>query len=210
MSKSHQIFLQSQIIKFSRKIIVFLLIILVLLSIVYFVGEKINDRNKKIQEQMKKIEMSSSKTSSINANREAIKTAFAKLSAIKRANKEHGRQYIIELLTKQASNAGVSNFIIENITEKTTIIPSEYDDLATNKKIKMFETVITFNNILNLQYENLMQSLQKEANGAIVLKQIEVKRVLENIDVETIDEINKGNKISILSTRIVIHWFFIK
>jgi hypothetical protein len=136
-----------------------LAIVLLLLVVVYFIGEKINKRNKEIQAQMSKIEMSSSKTSAINANREAVKSAFAKLSQTKQANKEKGRQYIIELFTKEASNAGVSNFVIENISEKTAVIPKQYDDLAKNTKIQMFEVIVTFNSVLYAQYEDLFKAV---------------------------------------------------
>lgn len=210
MNRSYQVYLQNQSAVFTKRVITSSVVFLILLTVLYFVGKHFAQNNMKAEEQRRKIEMSSSKSTSLSANKAALVKAFDELSPVRRENSKHGRQYIIEFLTKAAANAGVSNFVIENISQKDSIIGVVYSDLQKISGITLYEVELTFNSILNAQMLSFIADINANTNGVAVLVQNETRRVIEDIDQDMIENINMGQKISMLGNRMVLHWFFIK
>lgn len=210
MNRSYQFYLKTQSVKFFKKIAIFLAIILALLTVIYFVGEYFNQNNKKAQEQLSKIELSSSKSASLGASKEAVSRAFKDLSPNRRTNQQIGRQYVIEFLTKEAEVAGLSNFVIESITEKDEIISSNYNELTQIPKIHLLEIVLTFNSVIHRQMYEFFNTVATTSNGVPIWQDVQTKKLIQNIDTETLEAINNGQKIAVLGHRVVVHWFFIR
>jgi hypothetical protein len=210
MNRSYQVYLQNQSGVFTKRVVTSSVVFLILLTALYFIGKHFAQSNIKAEEQRQKIEMSSSKSTSLSANKAALVKAFDELSSVRRENSKHGRQYIIEFLTKAAANAGLSNFVIENISQKDSLIGVIYNDVQKISGITLFEVEITFNSILSSQMMSFAADINTNINGVAVLVQNETRRVIDDIDQEMIESINMGQKISMLGNRMVLHWFFIK
>lgn len=210
MNRAYQFYLHGQFVKFCKKIAVFLVIILIFLAIVHLIGQHFNGSNKKAQEQLSKIEMSSYRSANLGANKDATNNAFNNLSVVRRTNKETGRQYVIEFLTKEVEKTGLSNFVIENVSDKSEAISKYYNDLTQMPNIHLVEVVVTFNSILHHQLEDFLQTIASSVNGAVVWQDIQTKKVVQSVTPDTLEAINEGKKVAMLGHRVVIHWFFIK
>ena len=210
MNRSYQIYLQNRSSMFLKKVLALSGIFISLVILVYFVNRHFAHKNKIADDQRKKIEISSSKSAALGANKIALEKAFLDLNPGRKVNKDNGRQYIIESLTKTASSLGVSNFVIENITQKNQTIERMYKDFSQNSNVELFEIELTFNSILNSQLMDFIQTLNKNINGVIVVHKIETKKIIEVVDSNVLESINTGQKISMLGNKLVLHWFFIK
>ena len=210
MNRSYQIYLQNRSSMFLKKVLALSGIFISLVILVYFVNRHFAHKNKIADDQRKKIEISSSKSAALGANKIALEKAFLDLNPGRKINKDNGRQYIIESLTKTASSLGVSNFVIENITQKNQTIERMYKDFSQNSNVELFEIELTFNSILNSQLMDFIQTLNKNINGVIVVHKIETKKIIEVVDSNVLESINTGQKISMLGNKLVLHWFFIK
>ena len=210
MNRSYQIYLQNRSSIFLKKVLAISGIFISLVILAYFINRHFAQKNKTAEEQRKKIEISSSKSAALGANKIALEKAFLDLNPARKVNKDNGRQYIIESLTKTASSLGVSNFVIENITQKNQTIEHMYKDFSQNSNVELFEIELTFNSILNSQLMDFIQTLNKNINGVIVVHKIETKKIIEVVDSNVLESINTGQKISMLGNKLVLHWFFIK
>lgn len=211
MNRAYQFYLHAKFLRFLKKIIVIIVIVLFLLTLVYLIGEYFNKNNKKTQEQISKIEMSSSKNASLIATKEMVNKAFKNLPPIKYENSQQiGRQYIIEILTKEADAASLSNFVIESIVDKDEIIALNYSDVSNIPRIHVMEIIVTFNSVLHRQMYEFLNSVSTISSGVPVWQNVESRKIVQNVDGDTLESINNGQKIAILGHRITIHWFFIR
>ena len=168
------------------------------------------NKNMQSEEQMKKIQISSSKSSAINVNKTLVLEAFEALPQQKKDNAENGRQYMIESLTRFAEQSNISNFVIDNISEKNSILQIAYKDLETAAHTQLFEIEVTFNSNFQRQTQEFLQNLNLEVNGQVIIQKIEAKRVVKEIDNSVINALNSGQNVSMVNTHLVLHWFFIK
>ncbi|MFT4967494.1 MAG: hypothetical protein ACI9CD_000501 [Candidatus Deianiraeaceae bacterium] len=209
MNRSYQVYLQNKYASFIKKVIVFSTIFLLLVVTLHFVEKYFANKNRNAEEDIRKVERSSSKNSSLNANRDAVSRAYLKLTALRRENKSHGRQYIIEYLTKISAKYNLSNFVIESISQKESIVNTMYADLKTMNAV-LYEVDITFNSIVTKQMESFINDVRKNINGAVVLQQVHSRRIMQDIDADLLESINNGQRVSMLGNRLILHWFFIK
>lgn len=210
MNRAYQVHLRNQSAAFLKKITIISATFLVLIIIALFLKNHFVKKNKQSEEQIKKIQISSSKSSAINTNKALVVEAFEVLSQQKKDNTENGRQYMIESLTRFADQANLSNFVIDNIAEKSSIVQISYKDLETTAHTQLFEIEVTFNSNFQRQTQEFLQSLNLEVNGQVIIQKIEAKRVVKEIDNGVINALNSGQNVSMVNTHLVLHWFFIK
>ncbi len=210
MNRSYQVHLSNQSEVFLKKIAVISAVFLTLMLIALFVKNHFVKKNTQSDAQMKRIQMSSSKSSALNANKSLVAKSFEALSQPKKDNTENGRQYIIESLTHFADQANLSNFSIDNISEKNSIMHIAYKDLETIADTQLFEIEITFNSNLQKQTQEFVQNLNLDVNGQVIVQKLDAKRVVKEIDNDVINALNSGQSIPMVDTHLVLHWFFIK
>ena len=210
MNRSYQVHLSNQSEFFLKKIAIISAIFLLLMIIALFLKNHFVKNNMQSDVQMKKIQISSSKSSAINANKALVVESFEILSQQKKDNTENGRQYIIESLTHFADQANLSNFAIDNISEKNSIIHIAYKDLETITNTQLFEIEVTFNSSLQKQTQEFLQNLNLDVNGQVIVQKLDAKRTVKEIDNDVINALNSGQNISMVDTHLVLHWFFIK
>ncbi len=210
MNRSYQVHLSNKSAAFLKKIAIISAIFLLLIVVAFFFKNHFVNKNKKSEIEIKKIQISSSKSSAINANKALVMQSFEALSQPKKDNTENGRQYMIESLTRFAEQANLSNFVIDNIAEKNSIVQIAYKDLETTAHPHLFEIEVTFNSNFQRQTQEFLQSLNLEVNGQVVIQKIEIKRVVKEIDNGVINALNSGQNVSMINTHLVLHWFFIK
>ncbi len=210
MNRSYQVYLRNQSSVFLKKVMIVSLTFLSLIIVAYIFKNHFTKKNTNAEEQRKKIEISSSKSHAINANKALIYESFEALSQARKDNAESGRQYMIESLTNIAQNSKLSNFVIENISEKNSIVSVMYKDLDTIAHPMMFEIEITFNSLFQRQTEEFIKSINTEINGQIIIQKLETRRVIKEIDNGVIEALNSGQNIAMVNNHLVLHWFFIK
>lgn len=209
MNRAYQVYLYNKSSFFMRRVVLFVFIILFITGSIFLVDKYFMKKNNHFEEQRSKIEVSSRRSATLSVNKNGLEKAFSELPTIKKENKELGRQYIVESLTKIGSVVGFSNFLVESIVEKTNAVSTIYPNL-TDYQPSIFEVTITYNAILNQQTMLFLEELNKTINGSIVLVDVETKKVILNVDNDVLSSINKGQKISMLGHKIVLHWIFIK
>jgi preprotein translocase subunit SecG len=210
MNRSYQVYLRNQSAIFLKKITVISAIFLFLVIISLFLKNHFAKKNSLSEEQRRKIQISSSRSSAINANKVLIMKAFDELNQHRKDNTENGRQYMIESLTRFAEQSKLSNFVIDSISEKNSILPIVYKDINTIAHSNLFEIEITFNSNFQKQTEEFIRNLNMEINGQVLIQKIEIKRVVKEIDNNVINALNAGQNVSMVNTHLVLHWFFIK
>jgi hypothetical protein len=210
MNRSYQIHLRNQSASFLKKVAIISLIFLILIALALFLKNHFVKKNERSEIQMKQVQISSSKSSAINANKGLVMEAFDALSPHKKDNTENGRQYMIESLTQFAEQARLTNFVIDNISEKNSIASIMYNDLQTIAPTNLFEIEVTFNSIFQRQTEEFLKTLNSEVNGQVIIHKIETTRVVKTIDNSVINALNSGQNVSMINTHLVLHWFFIK
>ncbi len=210
MNRSYQIHLRNQSASFLKKIAIISVVFLILMALALFLKNHFVQKNVQSEMKMKQVQMSSSKSSAINANKALVMESFEALSQHKKDNTENGRQYMIETLTQFAEQAQLANFVIDNVSEKNSILSVMYKDLQTITPLNLFEIEVTFNSNFQRQTEAFIQSLNLEANGQIIIQKIETKRVVKEIDNSVINALNSGQNVAMVNTHLVLHWFFIK
>lgn len=210
MNRMYKLYLQQMIIAHSKRVVLLYAVLLLVIFGSYFIKNSYDKQQFKLLKEREALKITSSKATSVSVNRDTVGSSFLALSKVRQENKESDRQYVIETLTFYAQSAGLMNFIIDNIAEKTQTISTSYKSLSSISNLIVFEAEMSFGTVLSKDLYQFIDNMNRNINGIVVVQRLETKRSVDVIDEDILRALNIGQNLPLLGHKMVVHWFFVK
>lgn len=210
MNRMYKLYLQQKIIAYSKKVVLLYIALLIVIFGLYLIKYSYDARQYQTSKEREMLSITSSKTTSVSANRDTIEHSFLALSQVRQDNKQYDRQYVIETLTFYAQSAGLMNFVIDNVAEKPQLASTSYNSLSSILNLIVFEAQISFDTVLSKDLYQFLDNMNRNINGIVVVQGIATKRNGQNIDEDVLRSLNMGQNLPLLGHKMTIHWFFVK